>query len=602
MSDKKNNNNKKKEYVTIQTQNVSIKNSGNNSKNKRKRKPKNNNNKDSVVPVGVQSGLSEFHEVFRERSELPEGCTHFSEQARSFILGYIDPCGEHVRSLDAARVPDGTLDVSSPGFIRDVDTLVLPFQSGEDILLNSKVYSMLGLQFPLMRALIIVLVDREGKEFDSAVMNQFIKTFSNIVKKENHFYPNWTGYSITGSFTVIDTGPLREITPPTESGVSSTIDSYRFSGMGFDIFYNTPDLINQGTLATMRYPVDQSLKVLLETSPLTGASPVYLRYSWVRTGESTFSLFINIDPLNPVQGLPAFSGPVTVDEGDLGDAFLAVGNYRNATGTFTINDGDAVIYRIASQEVTIYNITNDQFLGLFAISTSATLGIVYIGSERIYETSGPTNISVQNKEIITIGLPPVTQAAIFQNNPKAFIELSKEDGGSYQTGRIYQPVFNVTHSSTYTKVVFANSETDLADISNDAPGWEDTVDQNFSVQIANYQSIPYACKPMFKIARTMELIPGEASILSLTTTGCPPKERGAIDFCVAFSEAQPHGYPTDYNSLGILFSKVVRAVELLPRLLRSGENIAEVVTGAVEEVRSSGLLRGKRRTNHRMMG
>jgi hypothetical protein len=594
---------KKKENVTIKTKSVSIQNSGNNPKNKRKRKNRGKNtNSQEAVPTGVQTGLAEFHEVLHDRPELPEGCSHFSEQARNFILNYIDPCGEHVRSLDAARVPDATLDVSSPSFARGLSTMVFSFQSGENILTDSRVYSMLVIQVPLMRALAIVLADKEGKEFDNEAMNKFNKVWANIVNKEDHYYPRETAYSDTGVFTILDTKPLRKVIPPGENGISSTIDSYRFSGNGFDVFYNTPDLLNQGTLTTLRYPVNQATKVIQETSPVVRAAVRYIRYIWSTTTVG-LSLFLN-SGTNIITGLPSFSGAVPFVSGPIGDPFPAFGSYRNGSGSFTVADGAELQYVMiitpgdSVGTVRLVNQDNLDFITICTVNNAVGPGIHHIGSERIYETSGPDNITTENKEIRVIGLPPVTQAQMFQNDPKCFIELSKEFGGSYQTGRIYQPVFNVTHSSTYAKVVFSNADTDLAEISNDLPGWEDTVDQNFSFQVANYQSIPYACKPLVKHGRTMEIVPGEESVLALTTTGCPPRERGVVEFCAAFSEAQPHGYPTDYNSLGILFSKVVRAVELLPRLLRTGENISEVVTQTVDDVRNSGLLRG-RRTNHR---
>jgi hypothetical protein len=562
-----------KKTVNIQAQTVTVKpNKG--GANHRRRVNGNSKPRPPIPtprnqPRGIQTAMSGL------AGGVSQSDGGLGEQASAFVRQYCDPCGEHTCSLDAARVPDGALQTSVGGFFRGVTTIVFPWQFNGSVDLTGKTYSMLLLQLPLLRNMCIVIANENDGEFDEVLMTRFATIFGST-DSASATYPSWVSLNDPARlsyYTLIDTNTLRNIIPPGANGVSGTIDSYRFGGQGLNMMFNTPDLIDQGTIASMRYPLNFDTKVLQVETPLLSSDLSYLRSTarYVTTDPPLWTYTIR--PADPIDvSLPSFSGnPSSLPSPN----FTATIGYRNAAGSFTVIAGNFLRYEFNLAGIRLVNLANGQFLTVAPVGIGQN-GDIVEQSFRLYQTSsgtGPFPEEYDDAEFSIIALPPVTQADMLQQNPKVSIELAKETGGVYLPGCIFQPVFNVTHSTSYRKIVLSTKSLDLVTVSDPVQGWYDTFDTNFGINVVNMQGFPYACKPLLKLCRTVEFVPSANSLLGAFATGAPPAEPEAVDVCKAFTDAQPHGYPSDYNGLGILFGKIMGVVKRIPRLMRSGRNL-----------------------------
>jgi len=557
----------------------------------RKKRSQINNVTVTQVPTGVQTGLSELapkpqrvrrvEPIISSLDEAPR----FSDQAYQFIENYCDPCGEHCQSIDSARVPDAAFTSSTGGFFRGLTTVVFPWQSPSEIDLTGKTYSMLFLQFPLFRALTIVLARRNDGEFGPDMMDRFVKVFGSLVDRALAFYPSWISLDPDDGneyFTIIDSAVMREILPPGPSGVSGIIDAFRFTSQGMNIMFNTPDILNQGTVTCMRYPTNLSEKSYAVIDELTGATPLYLRAQGSSTG-ALLTAPISLNMANATTPMyPAFPSFVGLLSGLPSPIIVSATAYQDVSGTFSIAVGDSVNYIVGSgptaNQVYLINATTGQQLNVLTIVNPPATGVT-TRTTRLYLTTGE---DIPLEEVIdtsysSVVIPPITQADMLQQNPKMIASVVKAIEGVYVVGSIYEPVFNVQESSQYRKVIMATRTPVPIDELDPTTGWFDTLDRNYGVSVVNFQGMPYACKPMVKIVRSVELVPSANSVVGLFTTGSPPEQAEAVSVCKAFTENQPHGYPTNWNSMGILFGKIMQVVECIPIMLRTGQNISRSV-------------------------
>lgn len=530
----------------------------------------------TVVADGIQTGLAQ-PSLQRLIAPKHDGLT---DQAQQLVVLYCDPLGESTRSTDAARVCDGALQVSAGAFFREVTTLSLPWsEAGEVELLSGQVYSMLVLQMPLLRQLCMVIVHSQGKEFDDQTMNYVFEEYANI-DPASVMYPAWipsgdpNGYVW---FTLVDASAMRNITPPSAAnGVSPTIDSYRFSSQGVEVFFNTPDLVNQGTVVAIRYPLNHATKTINVEAALVGADPHYL-HSTRTSGDAGVSVALNghENELFPVFAgvLTDFPSPPTA----------ATFGYRNASGSFNVAIGNMVHYRIVTNNVQIFNATTNQFLVLFSVI--GPTGISFFNT-RFYETAnpaGPVREEALEGSYHVITLPPLQQNDMLQQNVKATTNLLKDWNGVYLPSCIYEPVFHVTHAVDYHKTVLVNSLSNLLNMTDPGAGWHDTVEQNFSVAVINMQGIPYAARPMLKLGRSVEIVGSQHSIIGAFATGAPIVQGEALDVMRAFTDCQPHGYPPAYNGLGVLAGKLFGVLNKIPAYMQSARNIARCVENICDQ-------------------
>jgi len=545
-------------------------------------------------PRGIQTGVSGLGgriEAIRERVHADlTACDELGEQAKQAFLLHADPCGELSTTLAAAQMTDGALDTSAPAFARLIETIVFPFQDPSSTDLSGKTYSIVFLQFPFFRSMVIVIVKQQDGELTTAEKADFLHAWNNILNRANVTYPSWYLFGTGLYFTTLQTEALQNIEPPDAAGNSGLIDAFRFTSQGLNVLFNTPDLLDQGTYVCHRYPCDTDVKALTSTNLVPGAEVEYLHSGWTSVpgvpAGVTFLITINVDdagdtltPTFPsVIALPTTSFPTT--------SVSATDAYRNSSGTFNVSVGNLVQYRIVANVVQLFNITNSQALAILTIPATSPIGISSSNTVRLYRTAGPTADDVYDSDFNTVTLPPISQSDILQQNPKAVCSLLKETGGFYIPSRIMQPVFNLTLASSYRKLLLIAKQVDLESVDLDPRvGWFDTIDHNYSVAIGACLGVPYACKPMIKANRGLELVPAANSIVGLFTTGAPPAQPEIVEMCKSFDEAQPQGYPSNYNSLGILGGKALNVIESIPNALRFGLNIARTIKRVCDEER-----------------
>jgi len=569
-------NNVKIEAQTVNVRSASTSNIKKKNKHEKGQRKRARKTRDQYDPdPGVQSGMA-------KPSTHDSRFDQMSDQAKQFAILYTDPCGEHTHSTDAARVPDGATQSSVGGFFRYTDSIKFPWQSDGETDLTGKTYSMLYLGLPILRSLGVIVAREKGGEFDDNVMAAVTNTWG-ISSIEQLAYPNWIQVDIeTGTYmTVIDTVAMRNIVPPDVNGVSGLVDSYRFTSYGTNIWFNTPDLLNQGTFVANRYPTNSARKVYQMNSGVFGTPRFVNNRASPRRGESGHAVTIGERPTGGQVVLPFYVG----DSSDLPSPnFVVTLSNRvrsNDNPDFVLSNlpGQIMRYERADNEIFLVNVTLNQKLVVIRLGTGIT-----ISQTRYYlaAQSDAEEEEVFEEEFNTLVLPPVTQNDILQQNPKAIVVLGKEFDGIYAPNAIFQPVFNLTHAASYAKTLLLSKGSDIKQDLDYETGWFDTIDENFGTTVVNIQSMPYACVPQFKICRSVEFVASPGSILGTFTTGSPVIQPEVIDVVKSMSDVFPQAWPSSFNSLGLLFAKVCKVIEKIPRFVRLGRNVATAVNDVVE--------------------
>lgn len=446
---------------------------------------------------------------------------------------------------------------------------------------------MLALQSPKFRSLAILLVKPGDGEFDPDVMNGFCKSFANIVDQTLATFPNWVDGSVNSDgsllYSIVDTAALRNIVPPPENGVSGTIDSYRTTSLGINLMFNVPDLLNQGTFISHKYPTNFSTKEFHIENPPAGGVPILLKWTVSRPLDTIQTTHINSPLLSggSVPQFPAFAGDAItgLPFPALPDTFIAPDALVSDNGLWACGSGNLLQYRLSPSDplvIELLNVSTGNFIAFAKIP--AQNGTATQGTARFYVISLDVDPPVvADEEVTLLVLPPLTQADIIQQNPKAVVELLKECDGVYLAGGIQEPVFNVTHAAEYRKVVYSNSQTDPVGLVSPGVGYFDTVDHNFSTQVINMQGIPYACKMLLKLNKTAEVVPAADSIIGAFTTGCPDEQPEVIDICKAVALRRAHGVPPSENFLGALAAKTLKVIEGIEQGARHATNISFLV-------------------------
>jgi len=441
------------------------------------------------------------------------------------------------------------------------------------------------LPLPLVRLLSLVVVLQNGGDFTDDVMNAVADTFANLPDGAAR-YPTWFSVGNPDNnwyITLLDTAAMRNILPPAANGISGTIDSFRFSSFGINVWFNAPDLINQGVIVAHRYPNNVSTKQFQLQSSEYGL-PYYAMMSALRTG-TVWSVSLGALQSTPI--LPVFTGgsgllpsPPTV----------STHSYHIAGTSFGVTAGDSVQYNLVGNVVTLVNISNPASVTVLVLGT--TDGVTVNNNVRFYvpEVSDDIPERVISEDFTVIGLPPLSQQAIIQANPKSVITLAKEFDGVYLPLAIFEPVFKVTHASLYRKVLLMNSTTSLTNDLDYNTGWFDTCDVNFGVSVLSFRGIPWAAKPQIKVCRGVELVPSADSLIGVFTTGCPRIEPAAIDVAKSMSDEFPQAFPSAFNGLGTLWTMACNVIDALPRLSRSGRNIATAVADAMNSPECQRLI------------
>jgi hypothetical protein len=520
-------------------------------------------------------------------------CNTLSDNEASWLQHYLDPCGEKHFRGGGVRVPDGALPFSCEVQPRFVDTITFPFTNISVVDQTGRNFSMLCMLTPLFRGLAIVVINSRSLEFGDIRMKAFNKAWSTIQNRTDILFPNWFPFIVGDEIevetaenfiTVLSTTAFDQLLPPDLAGNSPIIQQFRITGMGMEVLHNTPTLFDQATVVVGRFNASTAMRAAA-TTDVAGYNPIYLRTNFAANNFLSVTASIPGGFTPPSMFVFNFAG--TIAPGGFTPIFIAEAPVRNAGLTFQIAIGDEIRYTHELGRIYMQNVTTSSRLEL-------QLGIPGLqGSTRIYYSDvidledQRTVISEFDPDLTVIGLPPTTQADIIQQNPLAYQTLLKDNGGVYFTNQIWQPVFNMTNSTGYRKVVFNSLDQSLVDLADPDIGWFDSVDTNFGFTIANFQSVPYAAAPMIKCLRTDEWVPSPHSIIGMMTFNACDKNEVAVLIAQDFMNKMPHAMPKDFNTNGKLFGMISGLIRTLPVALSHGVQISKDVAKLVQDVVST---------------
>lgn len=564
-----------------------------------KRRRRRNNRKSKVPSAPVEESTS-FGTTSVKKFSAPGWMNvpcHLHEAAEAWMRLYVDPRNPALNKAGARKIPDGALTISAEAGFLFASTITLPMTRRNEVDVSGKNFSLLGLMNCMLRALGIVLIHTQSRDFDQEVMNAFCIAWASIPNREAAYYPNWVPcplYDTIDSFTVpvlyftvLAPNALRAVQEPDEVGFSTLLNQFRFTSYGITYDHNTPTLFDQGTYVAGRFncsvePVEYTENHLRSFDPF-----------WISLVINTTVPTVSITALATVAGV---SQPPISELSYTGllpsPGQVVTFTFRNRDGTFVVPAGDTVSWRIVGASVGIYHIESDNFLNLGV----AVVGASY--NKRLYSRIdlADTLSEVIDEEPMTFNkllLPPVTQSDIVQMDAKSVSGLLKGDhelggagtfSGVYQANAIWEPVFNLQSASNFNKCVMVTQDTDLSDLTNPNTGWFDSFDRNFGWGVVNMQSVPWAAAPFIVINRTDEQVPGVNSIVGAYSTGCQVKEPLSVDVAMALSSRLPHGFSSSNAPHAKLFPRVRNALASIPRIIASATNILDMVNGVCDDL------------------
>lgn len=520
-------------------------------------------------------------------------CNTLNANEASWLQHYLDPCGEKHFRGGGVRVPDSAVPFSCEVQPRFVDTITFPFTNISVVDQTGRNFSMLVLLTPLFRGLSIVIINSRSLEFGAERMKAFNTAWSSIQNRSDILFPSWLPFtvgdeidaSIAENFvTVLSTSSFDQLLPPDESGNSPIIQQFRITGLGMEILHNTPTLFDQATCVVGRFNAGTAIRSI-STDSVAGFNVVYLHSNF-----NVNNLF-TITPTIPGGGLPPsmseyfFNG--TLNFGATTPIFQSRVPVRNASLSFRIAIGDEVRYTNLNGVIYMENVTLSQLIKVQNTTFGSQDSTRLYYSDVIDLDEPVTIIGAFEPDMTVIGLPPTTQADIIQQNPNSYQALMKDNGGIYFTNQIWQPVFNMTSSTGYRKVAFSISDQPLVDLSDPTVGWFDSVDTNFGITVANFQSVPYAAAPMIKCLRSDEWVPSPHSLIGMMTFNASDKNDVAVLIAQDFMNQMPHAMPKDFNQSGKLFGMISGLIRTLPVALSHGVNISKEVAKLVQDVVSA---------------
>jgi len=513
-----------------------------------------------------------------------------------WLLNYLDPCGEHRTGLDWKKVPDGAMPQSAPFEWRFLDTITRPGQTLAEVDTTTRNFSMLILQTPLFRSGCLCLVHLLSSEFDDKVMDSFNRSFNTIDDSSRALYPNWVATDLVEMVGIeeksvlywcnLQSDAVDQIIRPTDTGASTLINQFRFTGYGVDVMHNTPTLFDQATCVMGCFNANMN-KISINHSEFRG-----WEYRYLLT-------YIAPDPM--VNGIYNVANRLAFANGDFvldssitwvgalvgpdyeGPTLVATERLRIPASSFVIDVGDEFRYDGVRGRMRIYNITTDISYTISPIPAGPISNTV-----RVYilePVADDVEILPEDylQSVTQLFLPPTTQASIQQQDVQATHYLMKDYGGVYLPNRIWEPVFFPQSAGNYGRVVIANQNTTVNDM--DSPrGWFDSLDLNFGIGVMNFQSMPYAAAPFIKMIRSDEWVPGKGSLLGGFVTRSGHNDEIIRELALTISKRTKHGYPSTFNGLGLLMANVSTMLARLPRAFAHAGNIAHNVNNIVDQL------------------
>lgn len=511
-----------------------------------------------------------------------------------FLERHLDPCGEYRTQLDNGKIPDGAVPQSVSGQFREVYTIKHPLAPINEVELSGQTWALVLIAMPLWRHPLLMVAQMVKSEVDDDDMTAVALSFNNKVNPEAALYPNWVEAGEGLYWSLKKWTAFSNVPPPSELGISPFISSFRISGFGYEMLHNTPTLIDQGVVVASQYPCEPDVRnVVLPID--NNATTTLMSISGRRVTNSLLSEIVAV--------IPGFgNAPWRVEVPNVtfdivGETVVDVGPVQYG-GTLSLGPTYAAadnieIYIVASGTGTIPTVA----LNLRVTGTTTPLLPVDAGWANSNASFGTTR---QATDIVTLDeavnltrrvnvmtVPPVKQEDHIQETPKGVVFQLKDETGVYQPIRKAQPVFSFTKASDYGPVRFITPAVTATQLSIAIGTIQDTCDANFSYGVQSFTSLPYACQPYIKMIRSWEAIPSKGSPWGPFTTYTTPRDDIFMDVIDAFQDQDPFAYPAGYNGLGLMFAKVCKVVAKIPRMIRTGRNVADAVSQCVTDAQAT---------------
>lgn len=539
------------------------------------------------VPPGqpqVMSGgfVSHLISKSKQRNKPITNDSPLPDYSVGWLQRHLDPCGEYRTALDYGKIPDGTLPQSASGQFREVFTIRPPGANPVAVPLEGGMWSLLIMSTPLWRTPFVLIADMLRPEVgNEAASAAFL--YLNSVENSIERYPAWHETGMDGVYvSLVSWKALSGALLPSELGVSPLISDFRITGDGFTVSHNTPSLINQGIAVVAQFNPNIEPRDI-ELPSENGVTNVSAAIQYVLYGDTAgadvttqlpgvgsypWKFITNIRPRPPIGGL--------INSGILG---TAVYDFTTSDGDVLWATGDSIRLQWTrpaggAETITVQRSPDGTTWSNTSLARSGGGITVLVG------TVGEVVSISQRVNVLTS--PPITQEDLIQMTPKTVQFLLKESKGFYVVKRAWQPVFNMTKASSYGPIRFIDFDTTLSSISGFIGGIADTADSNYGFAICNLSSLPLACAPYVKAIRSWEVVPSRNSVFGPFTTTTSPKDDVSLVISKTVSDMDPFAYPHEYNGLGVLFGKVIRVVSNIPRMLRSGANIADKVASVCQ--------------------
>jgi hypothetical protein len=480
------------------------------------------------------------------------------------------------------KIPDAAFPISAVAEYRFLDTIPAPNKDLSTIepLLNVNM-SQLYILTPLLRAPCILLVNLLSEEFSDSIMAGFAKAWANIVKREDAQFPNWVGFFPSGSdeisppvnfFVVLTPDTLSSLDTPSDLGISEVLKAYRFVSHGIEIKFNVPDLVNQATSVMARVPAEAT-NITPQREHVRGYDEFYI-HAGSGIEPNIVSIFpggaTGVPPINQLDSSGTLPSPTV----------QADNNFRNQSGTFTINVGETFRYESVDGRIYLVNLTTDTRLVVRSWAGTPNSTRMYVREALDVEIP----ISEVRSDMTKMILPMVQQKDLQAQIVGTSSFLMKDYEGVYLPNQIWKPIFEPQVATSYTKIVFVNDQSELSDLDDPTVGWFDSYDRNFGFAVVNIQGMSQSAAPLVKIIRTDEQVPSAKSLVGAYTTRCSPPCPVALDVTRALTDRLPMGYPADFNSMGKLFGMIRGMLKNMPVALAHAMNISSQIGRIVDDI------------------
>jgi hypothetical protein len=446
--------------------------------------------------------------------------------------------------------PDGNLVLLNRHMLHHMDKVLTKGTNlsrfMDSIPLDGSLVSWCYFLYQGFRANQIVLAKIGGGSFGNSERLAFCRTWNSTLDYTSAIAPSWLETEQPGLYFTIQLNPAtKNIREPTTARTSDVLVQWRNCNSGVEMFFNAPELINQGVYATAQ--------INLNT---THVSP---------PGEGRATAILNYVRNNPVTGQ---LGVITWQSGSLQVVNPTLG-WRDEGETLTLTSNVQIGVRNAQGVIELFAEAGDQItytsgagggFGILEVSSIHTSPIIL----RAFATGGniaattyvgiDTFVPAHSSDYTLVNLPPSIEGAMAQLDPKfAFGQLNRLDGGGYYSvSKTHEPVFNWQVPANRRPIKFWAQGITSEEMDAAPGGFPDTIDPNFNCITHLNLGCAGALAPGIKVTRDIEIVPQQDSELAPFSRPAKPCSSATLDVYRTMQSALPHTYDASANLLGTL--------------------------------------------------